>query len=391
MPPWFIDIESATEIEAKSNGTPPAPRMAAQASRANSPSSALHGVTRPSVEATPTNGLPRSASDRPSARRNARWGARSSPSTVMREGSFGILMFRSHSKRQRQGGKMLRAVLALLLLSVNAAAWSQAYPARAVRIVVPFATGGPADIYARFIGAKLQEALGQPLVVEDRPGGGSIVGTDVVAKSPPDGYTLLMMSNTHTVNETLIPKKPFDLMRDLAPISGVNYSDLLMVIHPSVPANNLKEFIELAKSSPGALNYASSGPGTPYHMAGELFKAMAGVDIVHVPYKGSSGARTDILGGQVQMMFDAITTMAPLVQAGKLRALGTSGRSRSAVLPSTPTVSEAGVPGYEAVIWLGIMAPAGTPRALVERLNVEVNKVVNAPEVKEAWAKQGAA
>src|SRR5256885_2184986 len=310
MPPWFIDIESATEIEAKSNGTPPAPRMAAQAWRANSPSSALHGVTRPSVEATPTNGLPRSASDRPSARRNARWGARSSPSTVMREGSFGILMFRGHSKRQRQGGKMLRAVLALLLLSVNAAAWPQAYPARAVRIVVPFATGGPADIYARFIGAKLQETLGQPFVIEDRPGGGSIVGTDVVAESPPGGYTLLMMSNTHTGNETLIPKKPFDLMRDLVPISGVNYSDLLMVIHPAVPAKDLRVFIELAKSRPGALNYASSGPGTPYHMAGELFKAEAGVDIVHLAHQGSEPGRTPILGGQVQMMFDAITTMA---------------------------------------------------------------------------------
>src|SRR2546423_1021063 len=390
MPLWFIDIESATEIEAKSKGTPPAPRMPAQASRANSPSSALHGVTRPSVEATPTKGLPRSASDRPSARRNARWGARSSPSTVMREGSFAILMFRSHSKRQRQGGKMLRAVLALLLLSVNAAAWPQAYPARAVRIVVPFATGGPADIYARFIGAKLQEALGQPFVIEDRPGGGSIVGTDVVAKSPPDGYTLLMMSNTHTVNETLIPKKPFDLMRDLAPISGVNYSDLLMVIHPSVPANNLKEFIELAKSKPGVLNYASSGPGTPYHMAGELFKWMAGVDIVHVPHKGSDQARTAVLGGQVQMMFDAITTMAGNVRAGKVKALGTTGKSRSAVMPEVPTIAEAAVPGYEATIWLGLMAPAGTPRPVLEKLNAAVNKIINAPDVKETWAKQGA-
>ena len=285
---------------------------------------------------------------------------------------------------------MLRAVLALLLLSVNAAAWSQAYPARAVRIVVPFATGGPADIYARFIGAKLQEALGQPLVVEDRPGGGSIVGTDVVAKSPPDGYTLLMMSNTHTVNETLIPKKPFDLMRDLAPISGVNYSDLLMVIHPSVPANNLKEFIELAKSSPGALNYASSGPGTPYHMAGELFKAMAGVDIVHVPHKGSDQARTAILGKQVDMMFDAITTMAANARAGRVKALASSGKTRSPVTPDVPTLSEAGVLGYEATIWLGLMAPAATPRPILEKLNVEINKVVSAPEVKQAWAKQGA-
>ena len=285
---------------------------------------------------------------------------------------------------------MLRAVLALLLLSVNAAAWPQAYPARAVRIVVPFATGGPADIYARFIGAKLQEALGQPFVIEDRPGGGSIVGTDAVAKSPPDGYTLLMMSNTHTVNETLIPKKPFDLMRDLAPISGVNYSDLLMVIHPSVPASNLKEFIELAKSRPGALNYASSGPGTPYHMAGELFKAMAGVDIVHVPHKGSDQARTAILGGQVQMMFDAITTMAGNARARKVQALGTTGNRRSSVMPETPTLAEAGVPGYEATIWLGLMAPAGTPRPVLERINLEVTRIVNAPDVKEAWSKQGA-
>jgi len=285
---------------------------------------------------------------------------------------------------------MLRAALALLLLSVNAAAWPQAYPARPVRIVVPFATGGPADIYARFLGAKLQEALGQPFIIEDRPGGGSIVGTDAVAKSPPDGYTLLMMSNTHTVNETLIPKKPFDLMRDLAPISGVNYSDLLMVIHPSVPASNLQEFIELARSRPGALNYASSGPGTPYHMAGELFKAMAGVDIVHVPHKGSDQARTAILGGQVQMMFDAITTMAGNARAGKVKALASSGKTRSPVTPDVPTLAEAGVQGYEATIWLGLMAPAGTPRPILEKLNAEINKVVNAPEVKEAWAKQGA-
>jgi tripartite-type tricarboxylate transporter receptor subunit TctC len=170
----------------------------------------------------------------------------------------------------------------------------------------------------------------------------------------------------------------------------VNSSDLLMVVHPSVPANNLKEFIALAKSQPGALNYASSGPGTPYHMAGELFKAMAGVDIVHVPYKGSSGARTDILGGQVQMMFDAITTMAPNVRAGKLKALGTSGKSRSSVLPEVPTVSEAGVPGYDAVIWLGFMAPKGTPAPVVERLNREITRAADAPEMREAWASQGA-
>ena len=276
------------------------------------------------------------------------------------------------------------------LLVFHGTVLAQAYPARSVKIVVPFGVGGPADIYARFIGARLGDALGQPLVVENRPGGGAVLGSDAVAKSAPDGYTLLMMSNTHTVNETLIPNKPYDLMRDLAPITGVNYSDLLMVLHPSLPANNLKEFIALAKASPGKLNYASSGPGTPYHMAGELFKAMAGVDIVHVPYKGSDGARVGILGGQVQMMIDAITTMAPNVRAGKLKAMGTTGKTRSTVLPEVPTISEAGVPSYETGIWLGLMAPAGTPRPVLERLNTEIRKVLDAADVKETWGKQGA-
>jgi tripartite-type tricarboxylate transporter receptor subunit TctC len=285
---------------------------------------------------------------------------------------------------------MVRSLLGLLLVSFSVASWSQAFPSRPVKIIVPYGVGGSADVYARYLGAKLQDSVGQSFVVENRPGGGSIVGTDAVAKSTADGYTLLMMSNTHTVNETLIPKKPFELMRDLAPITGVNYSDLLMVIHPSVPANNLKEFIALARAKPKELNYASSGPGTPYHMAGELFKAMAGVDIVHVPYKGSDGARTGILGGQVQMMTDAITTMAPNVRSGKLKALGTTGKTRSSVLPDVPTIAEAGVPGYEAGIWLGLMAPAGTPRTVLERLNAEINKVINAPDVRENWTKQGA-
>ena len=286
----------------------------------------------------------------------------------------------------------IRRALATLCAAFAGFAWAQAYPNKPVKIIVPFAAGGPADIYARVIGEKLQAALGQSFVVEDRPGGGAIIGTDAVAKSAPDGYTLLMMSNTHTVNESLFAEKgkPYVLLRDLVPVAPVNYSDLVMVVHPSVPANTLAEFIALAKAKPAGLNYASSGPGTPYHMAGELFKSMAGVDIVHVPYKGSAGARTDILGGQVQMMFDAITTMAPNVRAGKLKALGTSGKVRSGVLPEVPTLSEAGVPGYDAVIWLGIMAPAATPRPIVEKLNAEITKITAAPEMREAWAKQGA-
>jgi tripartite-type tricarboxylate transporter receptor subunit TctC len=285
---------------------------------------------------------------------------------------------------------MFRAVLAAALLCASAASWSQAYPARAVRIVVPFAVGGSADVYGRFLAAKLTDSLGQPFVVENRPGGGAVVGTDAVAKSAPDGYTLLVMSNTHTVNETLIPKKPYDLMKDLAPITGINYQDLMLVIHPSVQANNLRELIAMAKAYPGRLFYASSGPGTPYHMAGELFKSMAGVDIVHVPHKGSDQARTAVLGAQVHMMFDAISTIVSHTRAGKLRSMGTTGKSRSAVTPEAPTVSEAGVPGYEATIWLGLMAPAGTPRAVVERVNAEMTKILNAPDVKENWSKQGA-
>ena len=283
-----------------------------------------------------------------------------------------------------------RAVPALAVAAwCCGAALAQDYPNHPVRIIVPFAAGGPADVYARFLGQRLQEALGQPFVVDDRPGGGSVVGTDLAAKSTPDGYTLLLMSNTHTVNESLMPNKPFALSRDFVPVAPINYSDLVMVVHPSVAAKSVTEFIALAKTQPGKLNYASSGPGTPYHMAGELFKAMAGVDIVHVPYRGSSGARTDIIGGQVQMMFDAVTTMSEHVKAGQVRALGTSGKTRSTVLPDVPTVAET-VPGYEATIWLGIVAPKGTPPAIVTRLNAEITKIVRRPDVRRDWAAQGA-
>jgi tripartite-type tricarboxylate transporter receptor subunit TctC len=289
------------------------------------------------------------------------------------------------------------AKLGVSLAALGVLAWwhaapaaAQSYPDRTVKIIVPFGAGGPADVYARFLGQHLQESLKQSFVIEDRPGAGSIIGTGEVAKSAPDGYTLLMMSNTHTTNETLRPNKPFQLMRDFVPVAPVNYSDLIMVIHPSVPAKDLKEFLALAKSKAGELNYASSGPGTPYHMAGELFKAMSGTNIVHVPHKASGEARTAVIGGHVQMMIDAITTTAPTVQGGQLRALGTTGKTRSKLLPDVPTIDEAGVPGYEATIWLGLMAPAGTPKPVVDRLNAEVNKILAKPEVQEAWAKQGA-
>jgi tripartite-type tricarboxylate transporter receptor subunit TctC len=286
--------------------------------------------------------------------------------------------------------RTVRMLVAGLAVMSGLPALAQEYPARPVKIIVPFAPGGPADIFARQLGQYLSESLKQSFVIEDRPGAGSILGTEAVARSAPDGTTLLLMSNTHTTNESLIPNKPFALMRDFVAVAPINYSDLLMVVHPSVPAKDIKELIALAKSKPGQMNYASSGPGTPYHMAGELFKAMSGTDIVHVPHKASGEARNSVIGGHVQMMFDAITTMAPNVKAGQVRALGTSAAKRSTVLGDVPTIAEAGVPGYESTIWLGIMAPAGTPKAIVDKLNAEINKAISRPDVKEAWDKQGA-
>ena len=281
--------------------------------------------------------------------------------------------------------------IGLFSMLAHTPASAQAYPSRAVKIIVPFAVGGPADVYARFIAQRLTDSMGQSFVVDNKPGAGSVIGTDLAAKSPADGYTLLLMSNTHTVNETLIPVKPFVLMRDFVAVAPINYSDLVLVANPKVAANNLKDLIAFAKANPGKLNYASSGPGTPYHMAGELFKSMADINAVHVPYKGSSGARTDVIGGQVDLMFDAVTTMTEQVRGGKVKALATSGNKRSDVMPEVPTLNESGVTGYEATIWLGLMVPTGTPKAVVDKLNDAVSKIASQADVKAAWTKQGAA
>src|SRR4051794_37684881 len=266
----------------------------------------------------------------------------------------------------------------------------QDYPTRPIRIIVPFGAGGPADVTARLLGNVLQEGFGQPFVVENRTGAGGVIGTLEAAKSPPDGYTLLMMSNTQTANESLVPTRKYELMRDLAPVAPVNYSDLVIVVHPSVPARTLQDFIALAKSQPGKLNYASSGQGTPYHMAGELFKTMAGIDVVHVPYRNSGEARSGVIGGQVQMMIDAVPAMAPNVGENQVRALATTGKARSSVLPNVPTANEAGVPSYEATIWLGLMAPAGTSKPVIDKLNAAVNAVIKRPDVVKLWTEQGA-
>jgi tripartite-type tricarboxylate transporter receptor subunit TctC len=286
--------------------------------------------------------------------------------------------------------RLARSSLAFSLLAGLVATAHAEYPDHTVKIIVPFAAGGPADIYARTIAQRLQLALKQPFIVEDHPGAGSLIGTEIVHQSAPDGYTLLLMSNTHTVNESLFKKKPFVLMNDFVPVAPINYSDLVLATKPDLGVSSLADLIRMAKARPGKLTFASSGPGTPYHMAGELFKSMAGIDIVHVPYKGSSAARNDLLGGQVDMMIDAVTTMAGFSQAGKVKALATTGSKRSDVLPAVPTMSEAGVPGYQAVIWLGLLAPKNTPAAITARLNAEVAKIVADPAIRQQWAKDGA-
>jgi len=291
----------------------------------------------------------------------------------------------------RRFALMLAATL-LTVLGTSAPGRTEDYPSRPVKIIVPFGAGGPADVAARLISNVLQETLGQPFVIENRTGAGGVIGTLEVAKSPADGYTLLMMSNTQTANESLVPmaQRKYELMKDLAPIAPVNFSDLVIVVHPSVQAKTLAEFIALAKAQPGKLNYASSGQGTPYHMAGELFKTMAGIDLVHVPYRNSGEARSGVIGGQVQMMIDAVPAMAPNISEKQVRALATTGAKRSDVLPDIPTVTEAGVSGYEATIWLGLMAPAGTPKPIIDKLAAATNAFVKRPEIVKLWKEQGA-
>ena len=284
--------------------------------------------------------------------------------------------------------KSIIAGVAALVMCVGVSA--QEWPNKPLRIVVPFAPGGSADVFGRAVAQHLQGVLGQSVVIDNRPGGGSVIGTDAVAKSAPDGYTLLLMSNAHTVNESLIQNKPFALVRDFAPIAPISYSDLVLVTKPGLPFNTLGDLIKAAKAKPGGMSYASSGPGTPYHMAGELFKAMAGVSIVHIPYRGSAGARADVIGGQLEMMFDAIPTMSEQIKAGKVKAIATTGLQRSAILPDVPSIDEAGVKGYEATLWLGLMAPKGTPPAVIARLNAELAKYTASAEVKRTWGAQGA-
>ena len=286
--------------------------------------------------------------------------------------------------------RRIACVASAALALASGTAFAQEWPAaKPVRVIVPFATGGSADVFGRLVAQRLQEALGQSFVVENRPGAGSIIGTDAAAKSAPDGYTLLVMSNTHTVNESLIPNKPFQLMRDFVGVAPINASDLVLVARSGLPSAQVADVLRAARAKPDGMTYASSGPGTPYHMAGELLKAMAGVKIVHVPYKGSAQAHTDLIGGQVDVNFDTITALMPHIRAGRLRPLATSSLNRTPFAPDVPTVAEQGVPGFEGGAWLGFVAAAATPRPIVERLNRELNQILEEPDTRRRMSDAG--
>jgi tripartite-type tricarboxylate transporter receptor subunit TctC len=284
-----------------------------------------------------------------------------------------------------------RVALTCLALALPNVAAAQSYPTKPVRLVVPFPAGGTTDILARAMAQKLSEALGQQFVVDNRPGAGGNIGADIVAKSAPDGYTLLMGTvGTQAINPSLYAKMPYDAAKDFAPVILVAGVPNVLVAHPSVPAKTVAELIKLAKDKPGAINFASSGNGTSIHLSGELFKVMTGVQMSHVPYKGSAPAITDLLGGQVQIMFDNLPSAMPHIKAGKLRAIAVTSTKRAPALPDVPTIAEAGVPGFEASSWFGILAPTGTPRDIVLKINAEGNKALNSADMKEKLLAQGA-
>lgn len=283
---------------------------------------------------------------------------------------------------------MKRFLATLLLLPFLALA--QGYPARPVRVIVPYPPGGATDVMARIIAQKLNETWPQAMVVENKPGASGTVGSEVVAKSPADGYTLLLQGTQHAINLSLYKQLPYDTLRDFAVVAYVASAPFLLVVHPSVPANSVAELIAYIRAKPGGLNYGSSGVGGGAHLAGEIFKTSAGVQLTHIPYKGAAPAMADLLGGQVPMVFDPIPTSITQVRSGKIKALAITSARRSALIPELPTVAESGLPGFEVAAWFGLYAPASTPKDIVARLNAEVNRVLQLPDVKEKFAGLGA-
>ena len=288
--------------------------------------------------------------------------------------------------RSRHAGRVLCAVA---MLAIAGPGHGQAYPVKPIRFVIPFSPGGAADVPARMIGQELAKTLGQQVISDNRPGAGGGIGAETVAKSPPDGYMLLMISNTHTISPSLYKKLNYDILVDFAPVMQIAAAPNVLVVHPSIPARDVKQLIALAKSRPGAIDYASSGNGSAQHLFAALFASMAGIKMNHVPYKGSAQATTDLIAGHIQVSVPGINNVLQHVEAGRLRALGVTSRYRSAEMPGVPTIAESGVPGYEAVLWLGILVPAGTPRDIIARLNREITGVLSQPEVRKGFARIG--
>jgi tripartite-type tricarboxylate transporter receptor subunit TctC len=295
---------------------------------------------------------------------------------------------------KNDGGKSVKRIarlLAVVVFGFSTSAFAQTWPAKPIKWIVPFAPGGTTDILARTIGEKLTVALSQPVIIENKPGAGGGVGADFTAKAPPDGYTIMGGTiSTHAINASLYKSLPYDPVKDFVPITLIARVPNMLVINPDIPAKNVAELITLLKANPGKYSFASSGNGTSQHLSGELFKSIAGVDMQHIPYKGSPPALQDVVGGQVAMTFDNITTAWPLAKGGKLRALAVTTAKRSAVAPDVPTLSESGLAGYEVGSWQGVFAPAGTPAAIVKRLNAEIVKIINMPDVKEKLIGLGA-
>ena len=283
------------------------------------------------------------------------------------------------------------AFFAAICFGLSVHVQAQTYPAKPIKIVVPFPAAGTPDILAREIASKLTEALKQQIIVDNRPGAGGNIGSDMVAKSAPDGYTLIMATvATHSINQTLYKKLPFDPIKDFAPIILIATTPNVLVVNPNLPIKTVSDLIALAKSKPGEISFASGGNGTSHHISGYFFQKLTGVEMTHVPYKGSGAALPDLIGGQVNIMFDNLTSSMPHIKSGKLRAVATTGLTRAAALPDLPTVAESGVPGFEITAWFGLLAPANTPQPIIDRLNLEVTKVLNLPDIKARIIAQGA-
>jgi tripartite-type tricarboxylate transporter receptor subunit TctC len=287
-------------------------------------------------------------------------------------------------------GMLRRSVIAVMALAMQSGAHAQQFPTKPVRIVAPFAAGSTIDIIGRIISPRLHEALGQPVIVENRPGAGGMIGVDYVAKSVPDGHTLVIGAlGPLAMNPALYPKTPFDPVKDFAAVSLLATGPVVIAVHPSIPAHDIKELVEFARKRPGQLNFGSPGVGSSPHLTGELFKLITKTNIVHVPYKGNAEAITDLIGGQLSMVFTGVPPVVPLAKAGKVRLLATTGKERMANLPDVPTIKEAGITGADVLIWYGVVAPAGTPKDVIVRLNREIVKAMNTPDVRDKFAQQG--